>query len=274
MEQTDGLWAAGASETIGLTSLWRHPDSAEAFGDDMTVYPDHAAALVASTAILAALIERDRTGLGRRISVAQFETVFGQLATDLLRESLQPGTLVPRGNVGEFDAPSSVYACAGEDGYCAISVDGDQQWRNLATAIGREDLGANPDYSTAAGRVRQRDLLDTAVAQWIAPLSPRKAQNLLQAAGVPAGAATHVKDLLDDPQLSARRQLGQQHQPGYSEPLTVNMGPALFENIGAPDPKPAPMMAANTLDVCRAVLGMSDEEIDELHAAGVLELPG
>jgi crotonobetainyl-CoA:carnitine CoA-transferase CaiB-like acyl-CoA transferase len=260
--------------TVGLTSLWRHPDSAEAFGDDMTVYPDHAAALVASVAILAALIERDRTGVGRKISVAQIETVFGQLATDLLRESLQPGTLVARGNLGEFDAPSGIYACTGQDSYCAVTVEDDEQWRNLATAIGRDDLGANPDYATAAGRVRHREVLDAAVQQWITPLTPREAQNRLQAGGVPAGAATHVKDLLDDPHLRARRQLGQQNQPGYPAPLTVTTGPALFENIPQPELKPAPLMAADTRDVCHTLLGMSDEEIDHLHAAGVLDLVG
>jgi crotonobetainyl-CoA:carnitine CoA-transferase CaiB-like acyl-CoA transferase len=258
--------------TVGLTTLWRHPDSPDAFGDDMTVYPDHAASRVAIVAVLAALIERTRTGVGRKISVAQMETVFGQLATDYLRESLEFGSMIARGNVGEFDAPSGVYACTGEDAYCAVTVDGDEQWRNLAAVIGRPDLAADPDYATAAGRVTHRAVLDTALQEWIAPLTPRDAQNTLQAAGVPAGAAVHVKDLLDDPHLSARRQLGLQHQPGYPEPLHVEVGPAVFENLPEPELRPAPLMAADTREVCRTVLGMGDAEIDELHAAGVLEI--
>jgi crotonobetainyl-CoA:carnitine CoA-transferase CaiB-like acyl-CoA transferase len=258
--------------TVGLSELWRHPDSAEAFGDDMTVYPDHAAARISVTAVLAALIERERTGVGRRIAMAQMETVFGQLATDYLRESLQPGTLVARGNVGEFDAPSGVYACVGEDAYCAVTVNGDEDWSNLARAIGRADLAESPAYTSAASRVSHRDELDDALREWISVLTPREAQNRLQAAGVAAGAAVHVGDLLNDPQLAARHQFGKLSQPGYDEPLDVMMGPALFEGIPAPQLRPAPLMAADTRDICTELLDLSQPEIDELVAAGVVEV--
>jgi crotonobetainyl-CoA:carnitine CoA-transferase CaiB-like acyl-CoA transferase len=258
--------------TVGLTELWRHPDSAEAFGDDMTVYPDHAASRVSVAAVLAALIERERTGVGRRIGLAQMEAVFGQLATDYLRESLQPGTLVPRGNAGEFDAPSGVYACVGEDAYCAVTVNGDDDWANLACAIGRADLAERPEYATAASRVSRRDELDDALREWISALTPREAQDRLQAAGVAAGAAVHVGDLLSDPHLTARHQFGKLAQPGYDEPLDVTMGPALFERIPAPQLRPAPLMAADTRTICAEVLDLSESEIDELVAAAVLEV--
>src|SRR6185369_9610667 len=84
---------------VGLTTLWRHPDAPDGFGDDQTVYPDHAAARAGAAAVVAALVEREHTGTGRRIGLAQMETVFSQLATDYVRESLQPGTLVAKGNV-------------------------------------------------------------------------------------------------------------------------------------------------------------------------------
>jgi len=90
---------------------------------------------------------------------------------------------------------------------------------------------------------------------------------------VAAGAAVHVKDLLTEPHLTARHQLGELHQPGYDEPLEVFMGPALFENIPEPRLRAASAMAADTRELCRELLGMPDSQIDELAAAGVLELP-
>lgn len=259
--------------TVGLTALWRHPDAVDGFGDDQTVYPDHAAGRVGTAAVIAALIERERTGLGRRINLAQMETVFSQLATEYLRESLQPGSLVAKGNSGEFDAPSGVYSCAGEDSYCAVTVDGDEDWANLANAIGRSDLAADPAYATAAGRVAHRTTLDAAVQEWTAALTPREAQERLQAAGVAAGAAAHVKDLLTDPQVAARGRLGELAQPGYDVPLEAFLGPALFANIPEPDLRPAPAMAADTRELAGKLLGLSDTEIDELIGAGVLEAP-
>lgn len=257
--------------TVGLTELWRHPDSSEAFGDDMTVYPDHAAGRVGIAAVLAALVARLRTGTGCKINLAQMETVFGQLATEYLRESMDPGTMVARGNVGEFDAPSGLYACAGEDAYCAVDVRSDEEWVSLAQAIDRPDLAENAAYATAAGRVAHRSDLDAALQEWISPLPPFEAQDRLQAAGVAAGAAAHVADLLRNPQLTARRQLSSLKQPGFDELLDVEMCPVLFENIPEPELRPAPVLAADTRRVCSEVLGMTDAEIDDLVTAGVLE---
>jgi crotonobetainyl-CoA:carnitine CoA-transferase CaiB-like acyl-CoA transferase len=258
--------------TVGLTTLWRHPDAPEGFGDDQTVFPDHASARVGAAGVVAALVDRERSGLGRRISLAQMETVFCQLATEYVRESLEPGTLVAKGNSGEFDSPSGVYKCAGEDAYCAVTVDGDDDWANLARVIGRPDLAAKPEYATGAGRVAHRDELDALLQEWVGALTPREAQERLQAGGVAAGAAVHVKDLLTEPHLAARHQLSELCQPGYEEPLEVLMGPALFENIPEPLLEPAPEMAADTRELCMNLLGMSAAEIDELVAAGVLEL--
>jgi crotonobetainyl-CoA:carnitine CoA-transferase CaiB-like acyl-CoA transferase len=258
--------------TVGLTTLWRHLDAPEGFGDDQTVYPDHASARAGAAGVVAALIERERTGSGQRICLAQIETVFCQLATEYVRESLEPGTLVAKGNSGEFDAPVGVYLCKGEDAYCAVIVDGDEDWINLTKVIGRPDLADKRQYGTAAGRVAHGGELDAVLQEWIGPLTPREAQQRLQAGGVAAGAAVHVKDLLTDPHLAARRQLGEMPQPGYDHPLEVTMGPAHFEEIPEPELRPAPALAADTRNICRDVLDMSDTEIDELVAAGVLEV--
>ncbi len=259
--------------TVGLTTLWRHPDAPEGFGDDQTVYPDHAAAQVGAAGVVAALIERERTGSGQWIGVAQMETVFCQLATEYVRESLDPGTMVAKGNSGEFDAPAGVYKCTGDDAYCAVTVQNHDDWINLAKAIGRPDLADKSEYATAAGRIARRDELDGLLQEWIAPLTPREAQERLQAGGVPAGAAVHVKDLLTEPHFAARHQLGALSQPGYEEALEAFMGPALFENTPEPVLRAAPALAADTRDICRGLLEMSDAEVDELVAAGVLELP-
>ncbi|MCW2514396.1 MAG: acyl-CoA transferase/dehydratase [Mycobacterium sp.] len=259
---------------VGLTTLWRHPDAPEGFGDDMTVYPDHAAARVAITAVIAALIERRRTGKGAKISVAQIDTVFTQLSTAYLRESLEPGTMVARGNLGsagEYDAPNGVFPCAGEDAYCVVTVDGDADWITLAKAIGRSDLADRPDLATAPGRVAARAEIDRALQEWTSPLTPLDAASQLQAAGIAAGAAAHVSDLLDDPQLRHRRVFGELPQPGWKEPLVVETGVALFEGIDPPALNPAPSMAQQTRLICRDVLQLNDSEIDRLAEDGILE---
>jgi len=258
---------------VGLTSLWRHPDATDGFGDDSTVYPDHAAARAGAAAVLAALIQRERTGTGCRIELSQMDTVFMQMATEYLRESLVPETLLAAGNSDEFDAPSGVYRCAGEDGYCAVSIDGDRDWALLAAAIERPDLADNPVYDNAAGRVAGREELDAALQRWLIGRTPAQVQDTLQGLGVAAGAATHVIDLLTDPRLAARHQLATLAQPGHDKPFTVTRGPALFDTIPEPLLRPAPLLGADTRDICREIFAMSEAAIDALIDAEVLEVP-
>jgi crotonobetainyl-CoA:carnitine CoA-transferase CaiB-like acyl-CoA transferase len=257
---------------VGLTTLWRHPDSEEGFGDDMTVYPDHAAARVGVAGVLAALVERETTGHGRGLKIAQMETVFAQLATDYVRESLEPGSLAARGNANEFEAPSGVYACSGDDAYCAVTVRDDGEWARLATVIGRVELINDPRFVSAASRVDHRYLLDSIVTEWTSVLSPQEAEKRLQAGGVAAGAVAHVTDLLTDPHLAARSQISELAQPGHQNPPPVTTGPALFSHIPPPALCPAPMMAADTREVLHDLLGLSEEFIDELVTSGVVEV--
>lgn len=257
---------------VGLTTLWRHPDAPEGFGDDMTVYPDHAAARVAVAAIMAALIARRRTEVGTTISLAQIDTVFTQLSTEYLRESLEPGSMVARGNVGEFDAPSGVYRCDGDDAFCVVVVDGDTDWTTLVKAIDRADLAERSDLATAPGRIAARDELDEALQRWTASRSAADVATDLQAVGVAAGAAVHVRDLLEDPQLAHRRAFGELPQPGWDQPFTVETGIALFDNLAPPELRPAPAMAADTRSICHNVLRLSDSEIAQLSEEGIIEL--
>jgi crotonobetainyl-CoA:carnitine CoA-transferase CaiB-like acyl-CoA transferase len=258
---------------VGLTSLWRHPDTTDGFGDDSTVYPDHAAARAGTAAVLAALIQRERTGTGCRVELSQMDTVFMQMATEYLRESLVTGTLLAAGNSGEFDAPSGVYRCAGEDSYCAVSIDGERDWALLAAAIERPDLANNPAYNSASGRAAGREVLDTALGRWLIQRTPAQVQHTLQGLGVAAGAATHVGDLLTDPHLAARHQLANLVQPGHDKPFAVTRGPALFDTIPEPLLRPAPLLGADTREICREILAMSDGAIDALIDAEVLAVP-
>jgi crotonobetainyl-CoA:carnitine CoA-transferase CaiB-like acyl-CoA transferase len=257
--------------TVGLTTLWRHADSANDFGDDMTVYPDHAAARVAATAVVAALIAREESGAGRHVGIAQMEIVFMQLAADYLRESMTPGTLEPRDGVYEFDAPSGVYPCVGEDAFCVIEVRGDTDWRALANVIGRPDLAERVDLATSAGRVARRDEVDAILTGWTSTMTKVSAAQQLQQGGIAAGPAQHVSELLDDPHLAARGQFVELPQPGLPPPVVTESGPALFREASPTTLRKAPMMAEHTRAVCREVLGLSDHEIDDLVDDGVLE---
>ncbi|SHN17047.1 CaiB/BaiF CoA transferase family protein [Cryptosporangium aurantiacum] len=257
--------------SVGLTELWRYPDVEGSFSDASTIYPDHIAARVGATAVLALLIERVRTGTGGTVSIAQAETTFTQFAPEFLRESLEPATFRALGNAGEWNAPYGVYPCLGEDEWCAITVRTDDDWQRLCGVLGRLDWAADPALATAAGRIAAREKLDAQLAEWTATLAPREVMALLQDAGVPAGAMQRLTEYPADPQLAARGFLRPVTHPFIGHEFLTEAGPARFEHVAEPELRPAPLAGQHTREIARELLGLDDARIEALLAAGVLE---
>lgn len=254
----------------GLTQLWRYPDQPDGFCDGITIYPDHTASRLGAIAALACLLRRRRSSVGATVAIAQSEVILTQFATQFLRESIEPGTMVAWGNASEFDAPHGVFACAGDDQWCAITVGGDREWQRLCSVIGAADLGADPELSSASGRVAQRERIETALSAWTESRDAREVMGLLQETGVPAGVMNRVNDLPTDPQVVARSVFRSMHQPQIGDVYTGG-APAHFSSIEEPQLAPAPMYGEHTREIIREHLALDDREIDAYLASGALD---
>ncbi|MEL5989716.1 CaiB/BaiF CoA transferase family protein [Microbacterium phosphatis] len=103
-------------------------------------------------------------------------------------------------------APSNAYVC--RDGRSVvIAGNGDGIYRRYMDAIGRPDLGADPQLQSNAARWERRDELDEAIAAWCAERTPAEVLAAMDAAGVPAGPIYTAEDLVADEQLAARNML-------------------------------------------------------------------
>jgi crotonobetainyl-CoA:carnitine CoA-transferase CaiB-like acyl-CoA transferase len=254
----------------GLTHLWCDPDVPDGFADGTTIFPDHFAARVVDAAALAALIRRRITGEGAHIESAQVESIITALGPQFLRESLEPGALAPLLH-GDADAPWGVYRCEGQDQWCVVTVRSDDEWSALVGVLGTPAWASAPELASREGRLAARKTIDDHLAAWTSTRSPRDVATALQSAGVPAGMMERVSDLLDDPQLAHRGFFRRLQQPDLRREVVVENGPCLAERLPAPPMEPAPLYGQHTRSVCREILGMSDTEIDDLVARGVLD---
>lgn len=257
--------------TVGLTGLWRDTTVDNGFCDFLTMFPDHVAGRIGAIGVMASLIARARTGQGGTVSVAQAEVILTQLSTEYMRESLEPGSLVAHGNVGEFDAPQGIYPCAGDDEWVAITASNTAQFQAFARAIGHDTLADDPALQTAAGRIARRAEIVDAATAWCATRTPREVTNTLQAVGVPAGFMMRVTELITDPHLQERGFLRQVEHPLLPAPLWNENAPALFRSIPDPKAEVAPLQGEHTRRVIAEVLDKDAEEIQALLDAGVLE---
>ena len=243
----------------GVASLWRYPEDEFAFGEPTTIYPDHYGARVCATAVLAALIRRRRSARGAYLEIAQAELIVNQLADVFLATSL-----------GErHDEPWGVYPCAGDDEWCVITVADDAQWQALRRVLGWTGEDA---FATAAQRIADRELLDRRLSAWTRTLPPRDVMERLQAAGVPAAMMMRPDDHDFDPHLCSRGLGIELDQPGLGT-VRTELGPFRSRAIPPVRITPAPQHGEHTREICATVLGLEDDEIDALFAAGVLEEP-
>jgi benzylsuccinate CoA-transferase BbsF subunit len=119
-----------------------------------THYPDHAAnPYHAAFAVLAALRYRRHTGRGMKIDLSQVESTANFAGSSILEASVHDREPEHTGNRSRWDAPHNVFACTGEDEWCAIAVESDAEFLALAATIGRQDLVARPELRHAAGRL-------------------------------------------------------------------------------------------------------------------------
>ncbi|CAA0118221.1 CaiB/BaiF CoA-transferase family protein [Zhongshania aliphaticivorans] len=256
----------------GLTGLWRYPEDECGFGDALTIFPDHLAARVSAVAILALLIEREKTGVGGTVSLSQAETILMTLSTELLSESLQEGWLAPSGNRGRFDAPSNLFSCEGDDEWCVIDIEGDEQWLQLCSAMGRQDLAEDQRLKVASGRLAMRDYVEQELSNWTLERTPQQIVETLQAAGIAAAAMARINELPDNPHLKARDFFRINMQPGLDAPLLTENGPAGRSYLPEPEIRPAPFVAEHTRELMRDILQLDETTIESLIESGDLEV--
>jgi crotonobetainyl-CoA:carnitine CoA-transferase CaiB-like acyl-CoA transferase len=258
--------------SAGLTDMWRYPGEPGSFSDAITVYPDHVAGRVGAIGVLALLIRRFRTRQGGTVSVSQAEVMLSHMSAQIAAHFLerQGGTLDSH---SVTDAPWGVYACAGDDEWCVVTVRGDADWQALCTVIERPDLGSDPQLADPIGRNGQRARVDSALGDWLTARAPYDAAKLLQEAGVPAGPMLRVSEL---PQFAYFRERGffrEARHPGIQAPFLLEGGPVRSERLLDPPQRPAPLAGEHSAEIVRTRLGLSNDEIAHLIEAKVLEIP-
>jgi crotonobetainyl-CoA:carnitine CoA-transferase CaiB-like acyl-CoA transferase len=236
-------------------------------GGPFNAYTDTVAPRFLATALIAALDHRRRTGLGQYIDQAQMESSLHFLGPELLEAQITGKDARRAGNADPLAAPHDSYPCLGEDQWCAIAVETDEQWRALRGALGDPAWAQAAELDTAAGRRAQRHLIDRELATFTAKHAPRELMELLQAAGVPAGMVQRSSDHQEDPQLAHRK---------FFRPLEhPEMGVVPYEGhayqIAGYDhgPRsPAPCLGEHTYQVLTEVLDLDDDEIAQVMGSG------
>lgn len=237
---------------------------------DLGAYTDTVAPAFNVLAIAAALDYRRRTGKGQFLDMAELECGLHFMGPQLLDYTTNKRSANRMGNYCSYAAPHNLYPCKGDEEFCAIAVFTDEEWQGFCDVLGNPEWTKDAKFSTLLARKENEAELDEKVAEWTINYTPDEAMDLLQAAGVPAGARRFMMDMqTKDPQLKARQCYMSVDHPVLG---TQNIRrPAFVFSKAGYDMKPAPLIGEHTEYVLKDILGMTDEQLEELVIEGVIE---
>jgi crotonobetainyl-CoA:carnitine CoA-transferase CaiB-like acyl-CoA transferase len=231
----------------GLPSVGGRPDDPPMMNH--LAFGDAVGGLNACSAMLIALLHRQRTGEGQFIDLSQVQCMLPFTAAWAIEQSAT-GKVRPRaGNRHPLYAPHGVFPSAGADKWVFVAATDAAMRQALAKIVGGEGEGA--------------------IAAWTRQRSADEAMETLQRAGVVAGAVRHPVELIDDPHLAARgfwQWIERAHVGRHPQPS------ASYREAGAPVAvtTPAATLGQYNEAVLSGVLGLSPVEIERLTRAGVI----
>jgi len=240
--------------------------------------PDYVAATHAAMAIVAAVLQRNRTGRGVFVELSQFEASVNLLGVPLMEQALT-GTPPPLlGNRHASAAPHGVFRCRDErladgllhDTWCAVAVMTDQQWASLCEAAGWEDLLRDGSLSSVEGRKAQEDMIERRLSEWTRTHTAWDVFALLDARKVPVSVVESGVDMLyRDEHLAERQHFDRLTMPGLGE-LHYHGTPLRYSNAPPPARTPGPLPGDDNDYVLLDVLGMSVDEVADLKRIGAV----
>jgi formyl-CoA transferase len=228
--------------------------------------------------ILAAIIHREKSGRGQRVTCAMQDTVLNLCRVKLrdqqrlihgpLKEYPQYpngkfGDAVPRaGNASGGGHPGWIVRCKGwetdPDAYIYVITQA-QAFPALAKVIGHEDWFTDPDYSTPEARLPRLDKVFAEIEKWTMTMTKMEIMATLNPLEVPCGPILSMKEIAEEPALRATGTVVEVDHPKRGKYLTVGNPIKLSDSPS--DVRRSPLLGEHTEEILRSVLGLSDDEI-------------
>jgi len=252
----------------GLMSITGAPDVQGGSPQKVGVaISDIMAGMYATTAILAALKERDKTGKGQTIDVPLYDSQVAWLANQAMNFLIGGVTPERQGTAHPNIVPYQTFAS--KDGYITVAVGNDRQFAACAACIGRPELAGDVRFERNSDRVENRESLVQILSDAFSTRTTSSWLESLSDAGVPAGPINSVADVLTD-EYAVERGLVRTMKHALNPELTTVANPVDFSRTPVCYGPAPPTLGQHTIEVLGEWLSYSNEKIEALRLAGAI----
>jgi CoA:oxalate CoA-transferase len=221
-------------------------------------------------AVMTALYERERSGVGRVVEVSMQDATYASLASNLgmlqARGAAAPARTGNRhGGLGI--SPYNVYQTL--DGYIVLNAPGDHHFRAILEVMGRSDLKDDPRFTSRSSRVQHFADVDELIESWTVKLSKDDIAQRMLKAKIPCAPVRDLSEVMHDENMHARGSLQWIQHPELGR-VVLPHSPLVFEGSDRRTIEPSLPLGASNSAVFGSWLGHTSEELKALEADGVI----
>jgi crotonobetainyl-CoA:carnitine CoA-transferase CaiB-like acyl-CoA transferase len=232
-------------------------------------YGDPLSGMNAAFACLTALHHRRKSGKGMHIELSQVEGLISFNADAIMDYTMNSRVQERMGNRHPSMAPHGSYRCKGEDQWVTIAISSDAVWHRFCEAVGQPSWAEDDRFSDTLSRYQNQKELDGLIEEWTSKRDHYEIMHILQQADIPAGPVLDAKELVEDPHLNERGFFETVTHPEAGAHPYIGMYAKLSKTPGYIR-KPAPCLGEDNRYVFEELLGLSQEEMDELEQQGII----
>ncbi|MFX1450100.1 MAG: CaiB/BaiF CoA transferase family protein [Promethearchaeota archaeon] len=214
-----------------------------------------------------ALYQREITGEGQSIDTSLLDVLYG---LNIIAQGGMMATEEQKSRFRNENLRLTLYNIfKAKDGNVAIVAITDKEWIRLLKVMGRLDLKINRKYKNIINRVKNCDEVEKIVQNWVENKNSQEIIELLREARIPCAKVAQFDDLIDDPQLKARKMIQEIDSSKYGK--LILPGP-IIKMSGAEEklPNPFPELGEQNEEIYINLLGYTIEDITEWKKNGII----
>jgi crotonobetainyl-CoA:carnitine CoA-transferase CaiB-like acyl-CoA transferase len=223
--------------------------------------------MYAVSAILAALVQKERSGIGEYIDLALYDTQVAWLANQAMNYCLTKEIPQRMGSAHPNIAPYQAFQT--RDGHFMLAVGNDRQFEHCCEAIGAAFLTNDPRFSNNQQRLANRQDLNALLENIFIGQPSQYWIKLLELVGVPCGEINNLQQVFESEQVKSRELLQEAlDHNGNTVPVIAN--PVKFSTYAINYQAP-PILGQHTHCVLESILAMDEEKIDTLRTQKIIQ---